>query len=48
MKIKKLQLIKKIALDKFDQKNFSENRTEDSEILNQVGKITVGWNLNFL
>ena len=35
---------KKIALDKFDQKNFSENRTEDSEILNQVGKINVGWN----
>lgn len=39
---------KKIALDKFDQINFSENRTEDSEILNQVGKINVGWNLNFL
>jgi len=39
---------KKIALDKFDEENFSENRTEVSEILNQVGKINVGWNLSYL
>ena len=41
-------LKKKKALDKFDNDNFSENRNEESEILNQVGKINVGWNINYL
>ena len=49
MKSQKITTLKKKkALDKFDTENFSKNRTEDSEILNQVGKINVGWNLNFL
>ena len=49
MKSQKITTLKKkIALDKFDRENFSENRTEDSEVLNQVGKINVGWNINFL
>jgi len=49
MKSQKITTLKKkIALDKFDIENFSENRSENSEILNQVGKINVGWNLNFL
>ena len=49
MKSQKITTLKKKkALDKFDLENFSKNRTENSEILNQVGKINVGWNLNFL
>ena len=39
---------KKEALDKFDRDNFSDNRSADSEVLNQVGKINVGWNINYL
>jgi len=39
---------KKEALDKFDEDNFSESRSINSEILNQVGKINVGWNINYL
>lgn len=39
---------KKEALDKFDIENFSKKRSVDSEVLNQVGKINVGWNKNYL
>ncbi|MDB3983200.1 FkbM family methyltransferase [Candidatus Pelagibacter sp.] len=49
MKSQKITTLKKKkALDKFDKDNFSDNRTLDSEILNQVGKINVGWNINYL
>lgn len=39
---------KKKALDKFDSDYFSESRKNDAELLNQVGKINVGWNINYI
>ncbi len=40
--------IKKLLLDKFDKEYYGENVNEESQILNKVGKVNVGWNLEYL
>jgi FkbM family methyltransferase len=39
---------KKYLLDHFDIEYFGPNHSEDKEILNRVGKVNVGWNLEYL
>jgi FkbM family methyltransferase len=39
---------KRKILDEFDRQFFSFYTAEDSKILNQVGKINVGWNLDYI
>jgi FkbM family methyltransferase len=46
MKNKTLQ--KKKLLDSFDFEYFGPHHSEDKEILNRVGKVNVGWNLEYL
>lgn len=41
-------LQKKNLLDHFDTEYFGPNHSEDKELLNRVGKVNVGWNLEYL
>tara|TARA_B100002019_G_C21144084_1_gene534788 strand:- start:103 stop:888 length:786 start_codon:yes stop_codon:yes gene_type:complete len=40
--------LKKDLLDKFDDDYFGSTPADDKKILNKVGKVNVGWNINYL